>query len=74
MSPSEEIESSTSTGKILDRQFVQWTPNEGFELLIGGSVDRTFFGDVDAQGRLFGLVNDHHHGAAIHLRGQATRH
>ncbi len=26
-------------GKILDRQFVQWTPNEGFELLIGESTN-----------------------------------
>ena len=26
-------------GKILDRQFVQWTPDEGFELLIGESID-----------------------------------
>ena len=26
-------------GKILDRQFVQWTPDQGFELLIGDSID-----------------------------------
>ncbi len=26
-------------GKILDRQFVRWTPDEGFELLIGESID-----------------------------------
>jgi len=26
-------------GKNLDRQFVQWTPDEGFELLIGESID-----------------------------------
>jgi len=27
-------------GLRLDRQFVQWSPGEGFELLIGGSVDK----------------------------------
>ena len=26
-------------GRILDRQFVRWTPDEGFELLIGESID-----------------------------------
>ena len=26
-------------GKILDRQFVRWTPDEGFELLIGESIN-----------------------------------
>ena len=27
-------------GLRLDRQFVQWSPGEGFELLIGGSVEK----------------------------------
>ena len=27
-------------GLRLDRQFVQWSPDEGFELLIGGSVEK----------------------------------
>ena len=27
-------------GLRLDRQFVRWTPDEGFELLIGGSVEK----------------------------------